>query len=46
MREKDPHFAMAVDAIEKGIEQSLQKLINNKEIQLKDTGSSTNKTNS
>jgi hypothetical protein len=31
MKERDPHFALAIDEIEKGIEESLKKILENKE---------------
>jgi len=46
MREKDPYFARAIDEIEKGIEQSLQEMLNQKKIGLKRPEYPTHKENS
>lgn len=38
MKERDPHFALAIDEIEKGIEESLKKVLeSNKEKPIKKT---------
>lgn len=42
MRERDPHFAKAIDEIEKGIEQSLKEMME-KKVQSEKTVSSNNK---
>lgn len=46
MREKYPYFARAIDEIEKGIEQSLQEMLNQKKIGLKRPEYPTHKENS
>jgi ribosome-associated translation inhibitor RaiA len=42
MRERDPHFAKAIDEIEKGIEESLKRMME-KKAQPKETVSANNK---